>query len=965
MWPQSKEDIPNEDHDLSWSKLNRFSARATKEFRPLDESVVRSITLREHRSIQYGVIAILAGFLVRVIFWSIWEGHYPLITSFPVVLVVAYYGGLVPGLTVTLLGMLGGLALSFAQPAAVNTLFPNVSIFTIYLVYCTLVSWLGELQLRAVDRANSEALIARKAEARIRDDERRFRVLAESLPQLIWTTRADGYCDYLSKQWCEYTGVAESLQLGSGWLEFVHPDDRERVKERWQLSVQSTVVFEIDYRIRAANGDYRWFKTGAIPVRDETGGITQWVGSNTDIEEVKRAEETARQFKDELELRVTQRTEELSRTVQALRDSEERFRLLIDGVKDYAICRLDPAGRVATWNAGAERTMGYTAEEIIGQHFSIFHPPTDIHTGQADLELNQALQEGRYEDVRERVRKGGETFWSEITLTPLFDATGKHQGFAKVTRNITDRKRADEELRRAKRLAEAANRAKSDFLANMSHEIRTPMNGIMGMTALVLDTELTPLQREFLSTVKSSADSLLTVINDILDYSKIEAGKLDLDPQPFSLRESLGDLLKPLAYRAQCKNLELVCRIDPNIPDAYVGDVGRLRQILVNLIGNALKFTHSGDVFVDVQEMGDSTAKGRLLHFSVSDTGIGISASKLASIFEPFVQADASMTRVYGGTGLGLAISSQIVALMGGNIWAVSQPGVGSTFHFTITLEVSPPWESSLPIKLPPSKLLLAVSNSQSSKVLNELLINWGAQCVLARNLQQVIHEAGNAGEPFSAIILDTSLPGMEDAPLRQQLAGVSQGSTKIVLLVGDPERGRICREDFGPGPILSKPPKQSELWDALRERQASRQTLRVEGTGSPRDRKTMNLLRVLLAEDNAVNARLARYLLEKQGHQVTVVGTGLAAVEAVENLEFDVVLMDMQMPEMDGLDATIAIRQREQVTGKHIKVIAWTANAMTGDREKCLAAGMDGYITKPLVPQHLFDALEEIEMSV
>lgn len=1084
--------------------------------RKCDEPQVGHSATRSRNAIRVAIGATAVGLLIRGALWPIWQNNFPYITYFPVVMLVAYRGGLRPGLLATFLSAASVWAMYLVQPLPPLTLFPSVSASFLFILVGSLISWLSEVQLQAVERANSEAATARQAEARIRDDERRFRGLAESLPQLVWTARQDGNCDYLSKQWCDYTGVPEAPQLGSGWMDVVHPDDRERLDARWSIAVDQASPFDIDFRIRSASGEYRWFKTRGVPVRNEQGQITHWVGSNTDIEDAKRAEEWSNQFTDELELRVAERTKELSRTVgalqhevterqkaeeslasvsrhlqavlaaatevsviatdsegvitvfnsgaermlgysaeemigkqtpqlihvpaevaehgtylehelgmpvsgfdvfvararhgshderewtyvrkdgshlsvslvvtalrddygtpigflgaaidvtkrkcaeMALRESEERFRLLVDGVKDYAIYRLDPEGRVVTWNEGAERITGYTAQEIIGQHVSVFQPVEDIESHRTEFELHQALRHGRYEGERLRVRKDGGVFWCAITLTPLFDSTGNHLGFAKVTRDITQRKMAEEELRRAKQMAEAANQAKSEFLANMSHEIRTPMNGILGMTGLALDTDLTPMQHELLTTVKTSADSLLTVINDILDYSKIEAGKLDLDPQPFSLRDGLGDLLKPLGYRAQNKELELVCHVSPATPDALVGDLGRLRQILVNLVGNALKFTDRGEVVVRV-ETEESAADGRMLHFSVSDTGIGIPSSKLTSIFEPFSQADASTTRTYGGTGLGLTISRRLVELMGGRIWADSQPGTGSTFHFLVKFEAQTTPMPSQRVTLPATRVIVAVANETSRTVLIELLTSWGPEVVPARNLAEVLQLAEFAGSPYAAIVLDTSLAGLDNETHRLGLSRLCTHKSPIILLAGNPELAKQYREDFGPGPVLGKPPKYSDLFDALRDAAGNQTTQRRPAAAARENLKSRNPLRVLLAEDNAVNVRLATLLLAKQGHMVQVVGTGRAAVEAFEHTQFDVILMDMQMPEMDGLEATAAIRQREQLTGRHVAIIALTANAMKGDRQRCLDAGMDGYISKPIEPHELFSTLEQI----
>ena len=374
---------------------------------------------------------------------------------------------------------------------------------------------------------------------------------------------------------------------------------------------------------------------------------------------------------------------------QELQKSEQRFRLLVKEVKDYSIIMLDPEGRIITWNAGAEHIKGYRAEEIIGQHFSRFYTREAIEKGWPEYELAMATSAGRFEDEGWRVRKDGSLFWADVVITSLRDANGNLLGYSKITRDLTAQQKAKQELERARTLAEATSQAKSTFLANMSHEIRTPMNAIIGMTELLLDGELTPTQREYLAMVKDSGESLLSVINDILDFSKIEAGRFDLDHASFDLRESLGDTVKSLALRAHRKHLELACHVRPDVPEFVVGDRYRLRQIIVNLVGNAIKFTDVGEVVVDVS-CDSRTDDTIVLHLVVRDTGIGIRPEKQQAVFEAFEQADESTTRRFGGTGLGLAISNRLVELMGGHIWVTSEVGAEASF--------TSPFDSGFPL---------------------------------------------------------------------------------------------------------------------------------------------------------------------------------------------------------------------------------------------------------------------------
>jgi PAS domain S-box-containing protein len=666
------------------------------------------------------------------------------------------------------------------------------------------------------------------------------------------------------------------------------------------------------------------------------------------------------------------------RAEQALRDSEERFRSIVETTKDW-IWSIDVEGCVMYANPAVEDILGYPPEQLLGTRILChLHEEQRAHV---EASLSQLVtQKGTWNNLLMRWRhKDGSDRYTQSSAVPIFNESGELIGYRGSDHDITLLKRYEQNLEEAKHKAEAASQAKSEFLANMSHEIRTPMNGVIGLTSLVLNTQLSAQQREYLELMKSSADSLLRLLNDILDFSKMEARKLELDPIEFDVREAVGNTLKTFAAAASERQIELTCHVAPTVPAMLVGDPGRLAQIIVNLTGNALKFTRQGEVVVRMaaEPQADNSTLSTLLHISVADSGIGMTEEQQATVFQAFQQADSSTTRQFGGTGLGLSIVSQLVTLMDGSIRVESAPGKGTTFHVAVRLGVPERQPltavSQQPLALKNMPVLVVDDNRSNRLILAEILTSWGMRPALAAGGQQALEEMRQQaalGTPFPLVLLDAGMPQVDGFDVASAIKAAPELDSACVMMLSSSDfSAEIARcNDLGVTCFLRKPVKQSELFDAI----VTAANIAPRPAAGAGDDSGLLLaapprkLNVLVAEDHPVNQVLIAAILNGRGHSFSIANNGLEVLRLLdrtpgEHPPFDVVLMDGQMPAMDGYQATQEIRRRERSTGQHLRIIAVTANAMKDDRDKCIAAGMDDYVSKPIDADQLLERLESV----
>jgi two-component system sensor histidine kinase/response regulator len=915
------------------------------------------------------LLATVGCLLIRWPLWPVLGNQVPHMTFFPAVMIAAYFGGFWPGLLATILSALAANYFFTGQLRFFHISDANdVAALILFVLTGVIISGLCESLHRARGRLLSHE--RQRAEEALSQERYLLHTLMDNLPDIIYFKDTANRFLRINKALTNYFGLSDPVQaigrtdfdfFTEGHTRFAYADEQEIIR------TGQPVVGKEEKRIWL-DGSVRWLSTTKMPFRDKDGKIIGTFGVARDITKVKLAEE-------------------------ALRASEHRWRGLTEALPQL-VWSAAPDGACDYFSRQWTEHTGVPETGLLGWRWlEVLHPDDRERTRR--FWLDSVAGRGPY-DVEYRVRRSDGVYcWFKTRGTPIRDEAGDiFKWFGSCT-DITDLRHTQEALRAAKETAEGANRAKDEFLANVSHEIRTPMNAILGMTELALDTPLTGDQRQLLKTVKSAADNLLGIINDLLDFSKIEAGKLELDPADFSLRAALGDTLRALAVRAHRKGLELVCHVQPDVPDALIGDAGRLRQVLLNLVGNAIKFTQEGEVVVrvsvdkEIRRQGDKEVSDKapfslspcLLVFEVRDTGIGISQDRQEKIFRAFEQEDTSTTRKYGGTGLGLTIAARLVALMGGQITVESEPGRGSTFSFRARFgrQPHPPEAVAVrpPVVLHNLPVLIVDDNATNRHILEEWLRGWQMKPVAVGDgvaAMDALWHGTACGRPFPLVLLDARMPDVDGLALAAQIRQRAElSATRLILLTSGDRSGDLTRfREQRVNAHLLKPVQQEELLETIYQvmsKQVSGGVVSGEWSEKTTERAALTThhspltpaLRILVAEDNEFNAQLLEQLLVRRGHSVQLANNGRDALSLAKEEAFDLLLLDVHMPELDGFQVVQAVRERERIAGGHLPIIALTARSRNEDRVRCLEAGMDDFLTKPIQAANLWAAIDRI----
>jgi PAS domain S-box-containing protein len=832
----------------------------------------------------------------------------------------------------------------------------------------------------------------RHEQAVLHENERQLHLLADAMPQIAWTADANGNADYYNPRWCEFTAQTLDDATKCGCERTIDLRDLEATFERWRRAVATGEPYEVEHRLKSGrDGTSRWHLSRAMPVYDLRGKIIRWFGTSTDVDDYKRADEKIRLLNEQLESQVKARTVELARANRELTETKTRLQGILDAATQVSIIATDTQGVITFFGAGAERMLQFRADEMVGlRNVLDLHLPSE-HVARssvlsAELERPVEAFEALVEparisgsEIREwtYVRKDKSTLEVSLAVTPVRNAQGEIIGFLAFAGDITDRMSLERELRESNEIlrseterANKANRAKSQFLAAMSHEIRTPMNSVLGMADLLWETRLEGEQKHYVQVFRRTGSNLLSLVNDILDLSKIESGHFVLEKIDFDLEDVVDRCIELVRPRAQSKNIALLYRIAPDVHMSLVGDPGRLQQILTNLLGNAIKFTETGEVVLTVRTA--EGGKAGALEVMVSDTGIGVAPESLATIFEDFMQADSSTAREYGGTGLGLGITRRLVDYLGGQLKVESEFGRGSTFSFTAHFDTRTASTRPIPLEidnLRGRRVLLIDDHTTSRLILRESMESWGLRvaesvhaeegCVLLSKM--VAEESG----PILVIVNYRALEadGLEAVRLIRSITG----HAAIVMLGSDNHPGDAtkCREAGISGHGV-KPLKRSHLlrlvYQAIRPPSADEAIMRASPVVAVEASVHPVFLRILVVEDSIDNQMLFEAYLKSTPHAVTFCENGKQALDRVASGSgFDLILMDVQMPLMNGLEATRAIRALEQAQSRTpTPILALTANALATDFESSYAAGCNGHLSKPISKQTLMGAIEE-----